>query len=900
MSRVKSLNSILLVSFSLAASVLAFACSAHREGNDNGAVWFIHATDPHVYLYLKKPGDVDEKAIWDYQQKQDAETFKTFLQTLATLPQKDGPPAFLLITGDFGVDPCLNLKAATPPTTTATTPTDAKGCLAAVDDKERASRVDAFADLLSASPVPDIYFVAGNNDLPFETADDAGLGYFNQFFQDVQTKITAMNANVRLHNLTGCYGPKGGAISECAHDIAGTGYRMIGFPSQSFKNRELKTSYTDNRPRQTAQFNAFRALFDQAVRDGKKVLIGTHVPEMDDPHFLAKRRYAKVEPLESKNQDEDEDNPRSIDSTWNVEKSVLDGWTKVLASDSSVAVLAGHLHDSHKQIYQRPYSWSTLKEHQLGYRKLFLAPPLSVKNQDDSPIQARGFSVVFLEDDHLTNRFYWFDGLTRTFNPEPTTEMARRHHTRWMAGVFRAVNWFWELDHDDGPLERAAVLLIALLAAFLTIIAVWQIPPTDNPLAKKPDDNKKLDEKDTSKAAPEPSPFTTKFGKTVIAGLGGLIFTEIAKMIGNRKPSDDANYFYLVCFIVFFFLLLIFFSASRGLAEAIRSRVAVIHYPLARRASPPRDAGNKKNGGALTGPKEGSGSAFVAWVVRWFWRTMDWLGYWILRVVNWVFSLKVPALTFFDTFINLVQGKNQTTTRALAEVVIDQQKNLIRVADAVRKNLMNLIESKMTNQDASTLPHVRVNISVLSADQSSVYYVSRTPGSSLRPFTKRSVAWVSVFTGQIRWWCEDFENNADKVLLFDNSKGVIADAEDKILLSTYFQDRSGDYGGFVIIPLPWPQRSYGSKYVKGAIHISFRGKHDIYNIWKKDEIEPSASGLPSGSLLGYPTPQRMLEDWCKHGDVRAVLQNAVVALGELLFGFNEIIYRNSLEPDQKD
>ena len=70
-----------------------------------------------------------------------------------------------------------------------------------------------------------------------------------------------------------------------------------------------------------------------------------------------------------------------------------------------------------------PYSGSTLKDHQMGFRKLFLAPPLSVKNQDGSPIQARGFSVVWPSTpDHLGNRLYWYDGLSASFNPDSSAE----------------------------------------------------------------------------------------------------------------------------------------------------------------------------------------------------------------------------------------------------------------------------------------------------------------------------------------------------------------------------------------------------------------------------------------------------------------------------------------------
>jgi hypothetical protein len=883
MNCAKSLNSILLVSASLAASVLALACSTHRERVGDGGVWFVHATDPHVYLYLKKPDDANEKAIWDYQQNQDAQTFRTFLQALATLPQKDGPPAFLLITGDFGVDPCLNPKPGTPATALA----DAKGCLASVDEKERASRVDAFADLLSASPIPDIYFVAGNNDLPLETADDAGLGYFNQFFQDVQSKIAIKNANVRLHNLTGCYGPNAGAISNCSPDLPGTPYRMIGFPSQSFKNKDTK--YASNQTLQSAQYKTFRGFFDQAVKDGKKVIIATHIPEMDDPYFLARDRYAGVKPDHSA--DPDKDNPRSAFSTWNVEKSLLEDWTKVLASDSLVAVLAGHLHDDHKEIYQRPYSWSTLKEHQLGYHKLFLAPPLSVKNQDGSPIQARGFSVVSLKDDHLTNRFYWFDGRTASFSPDSRPEISRLYHRSRLALIFSLSNWLWNIDRKDNDLERACILLVALLAAFLTVIAISQIPPTDNPAAKKPDDDK-------DKPAPDPSPFTNRFGKTILGGLGGLVFADLAKTFTGKQLADDAKCFYVVWFILFFLFLLLLWSAIRSLAEAVRSRVAVIHYPLARRPHIPRTLTRRGESERWFHLKQ--------WVVDWFWRIVDGVTYWIMRIVNWFFSLKVPALTFFDTFINLVQGKNQTGT-AFSAAVIEQQRNVVRVADTIRRKLHSLLQTKLNEIDVKenkplAQRHVRVNISVLSADQSSVFYISRTPGSALLPFSKISVAWISVFTGKIRWY--EIGYRKQNIRLFDNSDKTIPDAPKDIMLDNYYEERQDDYQAFIVIPVPQPQRAFGSNYVKGAIHISFSSTTDFRRIWNTPAVN-ILSAIPTPPLqplpiIPYPQPEDMLGSWCSDDSIRTMLNDAVAVLGELLRGFNEIIYRSYIQPNQTD
>ena len=118
-----------------------------------------------------------------------------------------------------------------------------------------------------------------------------------------------------------------------------------------------------------------------------------------------------------------------------------------------------------KEIYERPYSWSTLKHHQMGFRSSSLLLPVRQESRR-SPIQARGFSVVSLHSDHLGNRLYWYDGLSASFNPDSSAEpdsSARFHRLslrHWIAGSFA---WLWGVTIG---LDRIATFFIALLTAF--------------------------------------------------------------------------------------------------------------------------------------------------------------------------------------------------------------------------------------------------------------------------------------------------------------------------------------------------------------------------------------------------------------------------------------------------
>ncbi len=612
------------------------------------------------------------------------------------------------------------------------------------------------------------------------------------------------------------------------------------------------------------------------------MLILTHIPLIDDPYTLAQDRYAGGSPPAAI--DKDPKNARSVWSTWNVSKKLSDEWEEAVASDSVAAVFAGHLHDSHKEIYQRPYLWSTTNDHKTGFSKLYMAPPLSVKNQDTSPVQARGFALVGLDPDRIGYGIYWYDAQTGNFAPDRSAEPKERR--RWRrdsvtATVIRCVTPFWEFACPKS-LDQWAIFFIALLAAFLTVVQVWQIPPAENPLtglAKSSDDKKDIGGAKTTESKPafDPSPFASNFGKTVIFGLGGLAAETVLKSLEN-KPSGEDKQFYIVWFILFFFLLLLLTAALRGVVEALRTRLAIIYNP------PPRPL--------HLGRYKFDGSSPV--LKRWGPRLWCWVVYWsYYRVFDWLVSLRVPLLTFFDTFVNLVQGKNQTMTRVFSDKIIEQQRNVVRAANSIRQHLNELLFRHVAQGDETINSRdVRVNISVMSADQSSVFYIARAPGSKTTTFTKRSMAWVSVFTGKIRWYKHQYsEPEKDllpKILLFDNSDGAIPDDEPKIYLNSHYQLRSDDYQAFVIFPVPWPRRGFGSDYVKGAIQISFRRETDFEKLWTFDR-DPVLDDDHK-----YRDEEQMLEKvWCPKDEVRAALREAIQVLGELLRGFNENIYKSS-------
>jgi hypothetical protein len=872
--------------------------SADKCENEDEGIWFVHATDPHLFLKAIKADGKEARVVEQEtlekkaQEPLNEEALADMLKRIRSLPGGEGPSAFLVLTGDFGIDPCEICKTATQPNART---------LAECLDADPTKQIEKIAKVLGDNPVPNIYLVAGNNDIANESAGDEALKYFNDLIDAVQAKLDP--GKVKLHNLTRGY-LSGESPERCYADIPHTNYRLIGFPSYSFKTRQEKA--------QGAQFEKFRQLLADSRRQGMKALVITHTPEMDDPFALAQQRYATprstptpaptastaasaaptpapttspaasaapaataipaetstpagtATPAQKTKKAQTQADKSSSVATWNVSEQLLDDWAEAITSESMVGVFAGHLHDSHKEIYRRPYAWSSGSP--AAFRKLFLAPPLAVKNQDTSPIQARGFSLVHLQPDRIESHLYWYDSETRAFarDSTPKSRCERRHSWRnFCHDSGAAIRWLWNLDTGKA-LERMAVLLIAFLTAFLTIVAIWQIPPAGDPFA----DVKKT-EGESKPAQPGPtngssdSPFSNKLGKTVIAGLAGLVAAEVTKTLGNEKPSPDLRWYYIVWFILFFFLLLLSLNLWRAAVEALRSRVAVVYYPA-------------RKGGDVT-----------PWDV----------------FRHWLSSLRVPLLTFSDTFINLIQGKNQTRTRVFSDTIIEQQQNVVRVAGAIRTNLNRWLEGRVRDGAPAESPPralsdqlelVRVNISVLSKDQTNVFYISRAPGSSHSTFEKHSVAWASVYTGVPLWFQSTYHDlEFDKIVLL--KEGSIPDEKGDILLKDFYQKRPQvDYKAFIILPVPSPRRGLGSDYVKGAIQISFQTNEDFESIWKGNEMSPTPDNMT------YKTSQRTLEDWCQHADIRIALSNSIATLGELLRGFNEIIYKNYIEPNQPD
>jgi hypothetical protein len=868
------------MSWGLLLFVLAFSvgCAAPEPPPE---VTLIHATDPHLF---EDPARLDAK-LREFEEGLNVAALKAFLQAAGSLgdPQR----RVVILTGDFGIDRSWTDQAK---------PESAKPGAAKNPPPKpphvRVAQVKSLADVLKTGAAGDVYVVAGNNDLDKEIATVDALEDVAQYFQAVQKELAG--TRVRLHDLTACYRAEGVAPASCVADIPGTAVRLVGFPSYSFKNSSPAV-FDANGKVQQEHVQKFAALIAESREKGRKVVVLSHVPELDDPNTIARQRFAN-EPVAPHGNAE-----RSKASTWNVKSEVFQEWKKSTEGPTVLAVLAGHFHDSHREIYRKPYRWSASASLRADPSKLFVAPPLAVKYQDTSPIQARGFSVLRLRGEELSQQLYWFNAETSAFEPEPLPSPPGVYPEPpfglrwlwdpivWLARVLSpTVLFLWNLGGDLKPLERMVVLAIAWLLAFLTVAKLWTVPKIPAELTGFSDVRTTPEASaEAAKALAAETPLTNNLGKTALSGLGGLAAISLLDNTFWEKGGSATKGYYVVWFVAMFSVLLVGFAILRGLVEGCRIRIASEHRPPEWR---PR-GGNECE-------------------------CMHHARYWGRRFWLWVLSWRPTLLVFFDTSLSVLLGDNVLRNAVLSDTIAKLQHSMIlaidRARDSITVTIRRALIDKGLGRDLDE-GAVRVNVSVLAPDGGSAYYVSWAPGSLARVFDRNSVAWVAISAGEARWWRKTYENHelSRQIVVFNNVRARIPAREGLLRLHEFFQTRGAqDYEAFIVLPVP--RRAASGDYWKAGIHISFSKEDYFTTLWPcldplSDQYDASPpddyASPPEGELSKealtafYAAAPRVLEEKMLHSaELRAVLSESIDVVAEILRRFNAVVYETYVKP----
>lgn len=483
--------------------------------------------------------------------------------------------------------------------------------------------------------------------------------------------------------------------------------------------------------------------------------------------------------------------------------------------------------------------------------------------------------------------------------------------------------WLWGLAPGAPDLPKFVIVAIALLAAALTVAALWRLEGDGPTPAAAPPPPAAAGAAGVSGAAGAAGAtgaagertarpvyptdaFNNNFSRTILSGLAGLLVLSFLQ-ISWQNLFADANPFYIAWFIALFVVLLWIYALARGLVEALRSRIANPY--VAPRFTPTPGTGKRRQWGAYQ-------------------------RYWVRRIFRWLVSYRATLLVFLDTVMGVVLGRNQMRSGVWERTIVDLHWSLHRVMEEVRRDLASALNAKADelaeNSDApvgndpaapdtvepadarparSDLKRVRVSISLLAQDGLSAYYVIADETALTVHFPQNSVAWVALATGQARWWKKSYPK--EKIHIFDNTSGILpVAARGPLPLTEYFEERAGaDYEAFLALPVPRRRGGAREEHRRGAIHISFTYERDFDRIFGRlwDEPESAALEPPATPVQGQPapaTPEPLLFIYDKAPQVfdlsdpelGRILRLAADVLGNAIERFDDDVFETYIRP----
>jgi hypothetical protein len=481
-----------------------------------------------------------------------------------------------------------------------------------------------------------------------------------------------------------------------------------------------------------------------------------------------------------------------------------------------------------------------------------------------------------------------------------------RFYSRRLADLLRAL--LHRLGPGSAPMAVMTVGLIALLAAFLTVVQIWQIPPPSTPLT-----GSDVGTAAVPAAAASGSPAAAKgagtsggqggkadaalesfiasnFARTVFSGLGGMFLVTFLGAIWSQTVVDTKS-LYLIFFVAFFLTLLFISALLRASGEALRSRLVMPYRaPIDQsRDWQPLDRGKHPAG----------------WWRKWAWErsAYRWRCFW-----QWLLSWRKTGLVFWDTWFSVIQGKNQLLSAAVEQSVVELQTAMVRTATHVERQIHGaVVEALSKDKDGPRVEYseIRVNISVLSDDQSSTFYVVWEPGSLPDIFRKRTLAWLCAYCGQALWWKDDRKSPEkeqiyakDQPLLFGDCQ-VPGEGQEDVTMKSYYHKRDRpDYQAFVMLPIPWLRRAARGQYRMAALHISFRDSSHLDKLWSNLETK---NDPPVPNYKNWNTMLNTKRDTGQADAViitdpvlAAVLRQSLDVMAEVLRPFDQHIFEDYL------
>jgi hypothetical protein len=389
------LRSLFIASFILVVvSVQAFA-----------DVRFAHITDLHIFEDKKRDSEAKVSAM-DFDIS--VEKINKISQQLKA--QSKDPLAFVLLSGDIGVGKLLKID-----------PSSGK---LDKDSEKWTQALESISKILKDSHVKQWLFVPGNNDLFEERHDSVTL--YSDFLKELQDRPEINKAGLSIVDFrleASQRAQKGSPPGQLVlKDLL-----FVGWDNSYFKNNNSIKNYIDKDNHvipdtKTLEYQSIEQLGDSLEKStAKYAYIFYHIPEIDDP-YLIRFDESKADNVVSKRMAEAKKvSPIFAQglysySAWTVPLGVRTAWEKLITQKSKGPVIkglfAGHFHDHKKETYLSTLLIKTKKYKDEILKKLYIAPPVSVKNQTQYPVtdRARGGQIIIINDHgNVTRELFWFD-----------------------------------------------------------------------------------------------------------------------------------------------------------------------------------------------------------------------------------------------------------------------------------------------------------------------------------------------------------------------------------------------------------------------------------------------------------------------------------------------------------
>lgn len=374
--------------------------------NTWGEVRFAHITDLHIF----------EETKWEDEAKISTVDFSISINKINEISNqlKDmskEPLAFVLLSGDIGVGKLIK--------------TDTKTGGLVKDSQKWNQAVDSIAKIIKISQVKTWLVIPGNNDLYKE--DPTSINFFRDFIEELHHKPEMKTANISIIDFRLEASQQIQPSSPPGTYIIGD-FIFMGWDNSYFKNNNSVNHYQDNDARmipisKTLEYKSVQKLSDRLKESkAKYAYLFYHIPDIDDPYLIHFDKFSHNNIVSKRLRDARKLSSRFANglypySAWTVPLDVRRAWENTVTKSRKKGPLvkglfAGHFHDHKKATYLSTLWLKTKKYKDEILNKLYLAPPVAVKNQTQYPLSQRatGGQIITINDKGgITREIFWFD-----------------------------------------------------------------------------------------------------------------------------------------------------------------------------------------------------------------------------------------------------------------------------------------------------------------------------------------------------------------------------------------------------------------------------------------------------------------------------------------------------------